>query len=173
MTDQANYRWWLIQMRMYVGWWISNYTFWKEFVRSVLWCFNALQYTFRVPQRSRDALGKKTLWQGCKYSNVLPRIFRNLSLVRKPFGFLPLRSQTANDQQGSSLTLRNPFSSADLANAVSFSGWWHHQFVIKYEKLEVKHGALEKKPIFQPNHTSEHLRKPPLNQGQQIKMQHV
>ena len=39
--------------------------------------------------------------------------------------------------------------------------------------LEVKHGALEEKPIFQPNHTSEHLRKPPLNQGQQIKMQHV
>ena len=169
LTDQANYGWWPIQMGMYVWWWISNYTFLKEVVRSVLWCFNALQYTFRVPQRSRDALGKKTLWQGCRYSNVLPRIFRPLSPVVNLSDSCPWGHK---QRKCSARKLPNLKKSILKCNAVRLSGWWvYRKFSINLpsnmKDLEVKHGGLEK------NHTTEHLRKPPLNQRQQIKMQDV
>ena len=165
LRDQGKkYRWWRIQMRMYIegNGESPNATFLVPSKNSCMVCFGAFQRTFRVLQRSRQTLGKKTPWQNCKYSNVLPRIFRRLSpVVRKPFGFLPLRSQTANAQQGSSLTLRNPFSSADSANVLKFWGWWVYPqiFIISltseiWKILEVHHGALERKPFFQPNQIS-------------------
>ena len=57
-------------------------------------------------------------------------------------------------------------------NPVRLSGWRvYAKFSINLpsnmKDLEVKHGGLEK------NHTTEHLRKPPLNQRQQIKMHDV
>ena len=141
LRDQANYRWWRIQMRMYIegNGESPTTTFLVLSKNSCMVCFGALQHTFRVPQGWRETLGKKTPWQNCKYSSVLPRIFRPLSpVVRKPFGFLPLRSQTANAQQGSSLTLRKPFSIADSANALRFWGWVYPKFSssIGYQKYE-------------------------------------
>ena len=58
-------------------------------------------------------------------------------VVRKPLGFLPVRSKTAN-AQGSSLTFRNPFSCADSAKKQKGGSGMvslpqiHHQFAIGY-----------------------------------------
>ena len=71
-------------------------------------CFGASKHTFRVPTRSHKGSGKKKCGDYCPFF-----------VVRKPFGFL-----TANAQQGSSLTLRNPFSCADSAkNKKGVPGW--------------------------------------------------
>ena len=75
-------------------------------------CFGASKHTFRVPKRSHKGSGQKKC--GDKVVNISfsqeSLDYCPLFVVRKPFGFL-----TANAQQGSSLTLRNPFSCADSA----------------------------------------------------------
>ena len=89
-------------------------------------CFCASKHTFRVPKRSHKGSGVKE--RGDKVVNISfsqeSLDYCPLFVVRKPFGFLPVRSKTANAQQGSSLTLRNPFSCADSAkNKKELLGW--------------------------------------------------
>ena len=79
----------------------------------VPWCVLALQNThFGFLRDHIKVLGKKKC--GDKVVNISfsqeSLDYCPLFVVRKPFGFL-----TANAQQGSSLTLRNPFSCADSA----------------------------------------------------------
>ena len=84
-------------------------------------CFGASKHTCRVPTRSHKGSGQKEC--GDKVVNTSfsqeSLDYCPLFVVRKPFGFL-----TANAQQGSSVTLRNPFSCADSTkNKKELLGW--------------------------------------------------
>ena len=62
LTDQANHRWWRIQMTIYIegdGESPITSAFFGGFKKnSSMACFGASQHTFRVPQRSPKVLGK-------------------------------------------------------------------------------------------------------------------
>ena len=71
-------------------------------------------------------------------------------VVRKPLGFLPVRSKTAN-AQGSSLTFRNPFS-CDMCglgkkNKKVVPGWWvYPKFIINLPSVTF-HEYLRQPPV--------------------------
>ena len=141
----------------------------KRLIHGVFWCFTShISGSSKITGRS----GQKDSVTKHAYSNVLPRIFRPLSPVVKPFGFLLWLEVTHSELSARKLP--------DLKRSILMCGC-SRKFIINlpsemWKVSEVHHGALRKKPLsiifsyFPPNHTSEHLSKPPLNWRPHIKI---
>ena len=105
------------------------------------WCALVLHNTHLEFLKDRRKFWAKRLSDKREYSNVLLRIFKSLSLfVVKPFGFLLLLEITHNEVSARKLS---DLKKSILMRGLDSSSICHQ----KYERFEVHHGALQKKPL--------------------------